>query len=239
MTTKRHELTELLSNRTYSDFDRIIRNYLESKAQLLDGYLILKARGAKDALRLVLGLSPVDEPEEVKKFDKDIKDKCFYPSTIVPCKHPGSCAEWEERPCKCGTPYECEKHPFKMTPPKESEGGEQRVLPDDWGYCAMCRYSITGSSGYHGKQIEDRAYCYKCYPLAVEVWLAEKKVEDAKRPEKPKKLSLAQKLYEGYYPEISSGDWNTLPENCQSEWFKLADISAAHFGESSSKEEGK
>ena len=44
-------------------------------------------------------------------------------------------------------------------------------------YCTQCRVSTTSSgSGYTGKVLNNINYCIKCYPLMVDVYIAEVKL---------------------------------------------------------------
>ncbi len=54
-------------------------------------------------------------------------------------------------------------------------------------YCCLCRYSIAGSGGWYGKEMlnkitgEKHYYCYTCYPKAVDIYIAELKLNEVNK----------------------------------------------------------
>lgn len=49
-------------------------------------------------------------------------------------------------------------------------------------YCELCRYSIQGSVGFFGRFLKEtgKAYCFTCYPKAVDMYIADLRLERAK-----------------------------------------------------------
>lgn len=55
---------------------------------------------------------------------------------------------------------------------------ETKEFSSYWGFCRLCRHSISGSGGFFGKELNGANYCFTCYPKAVDIFLAEQRLED-------------------------------------------------------------
>ena len=68
---------------------------------------------------------------------------------------------------------------------EEFETADETVkfnLPKNWSYCAMCNYSIAGSGGFFGKNLNGINYCFTCYPKAADILIAENKLKESDKP---------------------------------------------------------
>lgn len=61
-----------------------------------------------------------------------------------------------------------------------------------YSWCCLCRHSIAGSSGFFGRGLKNlitnktHYYCFKCYSLACEMYVAELKVIETEKRVKEK-----------------------------------------------------